>query len=42
MTKFEELLAIRNQLVKLMTDEEAGLYPVLDHLQDLIDDLKDN
>ena len=38
--KQKQLIAIRNQLLALMDAEELDLYPVLPHLEDLIDDLE--
>ena len=43
MTKRERLQALQDvqrQLWDLMTDDEQHDYPVLDHLHDLIEDLK--
>ena len=44
MTKRERLQALQDvqrRLWDLMTDDEQHDYPVLDHLHDLIEDLKD-
>ena len=38
--KQKQLIAIRNQLLALMDAEELDMYPVLPHLEDLIDDLQ--
>ena len=40
MTKREQFTAIRNQLDSLMSATDRDLYAVLDHLDDLIDDLR--
>lgn len=38
MSKFQQLQAIRDQLAMLMDAEERDTYPVLVHLDDLIED----
>ena len=38
--KQKQLIAIRNQLLALMDAEELDMYPVIPHLEDLIDDLQ--
>ena len=38
--KQSQLIAIRNQLLALMDAEELDMYPVIPHLEDLIDDLQ--
>ena len=38
--KQKQLIAIRNQLLALMDAEELDTYPVVLHLEDLIDDLQ--
>jgi len=38
--KQSQLIAIRNQLLALMDAEELDTYPVVLHLEDLIDDLQ--
>ena len=40
MTKREQFTAIRNQLDSLMSATDRDMYHVLDHLDDLIDDLR--
>jgi hypothetical protein len=39
-TRLAELTAIRDRLVHLLSDEEQEMYPAIDHLTDLIDDLE--
>ena len=36
----ERLFELMNELDELMTAEEVDTYPVLDHLEDLIEDLE--
>ncbi len=36
----ERLYELMNELDELMTAEEVDTYPVLDHLEDLIEDLE--
>lgn len=41
-TRALQLAHIAGQLAVLITEEEHALYPILDHLTDLIDDLDDD